>query len=162
MHQHENGRRNHIAEEEALRINLDVDNSDEENARVNVQDAELRRLRRINEMSQMSLVIRRVREQREPREPEPGPRLQLPNGRGADQAIAHPAPRMFDPDIPRLFRKRWYRPLLPFESVLDIFNASPHLEQVQIVTTADEKDTLRQDMGEFFDIQCQDPPEVND
>ena len=98
---------------------------------------------------------------RERRRPEP--RLQLPNNSRGGQAIANPAPRIVDPDIPRLFRRRWYRPLLPFQSVLDIFNACLHLEQVEIVTTSAETDILRQNLGEFFDIQNPDPPlDVND
>ena len=98
---------------------------------------------------------------RERRRPEP--RLQLPNNSRGGQAIANPAPRIVDPDIPRLFRRRWYRPLLPFQSVLDIFNACLHLEQVEIVTTSAETDILRQNLGEIFDIQNPDPPlDVND
>ena len=88
----------------------------------------------------------------------PDPRLQLPNSSRGGQAIANPAPRIVDPDVPRLFRRRWYRPVLPFQSVLDIFNACLHLEQVEIVTTSAETDILRQNLGEIFDIQNPDPP----
>merc|ERR1712018_104963 len=103
----ENGR-NHIEDEE-IRVE-EVEEDFEEN----VQDL------RLAEMRQMRLEMHRAREP---------PRLQIHvNGRG--QPAVGP-PRMFDPDIPRLFRRRWYRPLLPFESVLDIFNASPYLERVK-------------------------------